>query len=147
LFDSAFALLHPHAGNWLLSGREAKLTGNSHPNISPYETYRAADGELFLGVVNDGQFRKFCALLGRADVAGDPRFASNATRMENRPALRAEIEAMLRSEPVGPLCERLMQAGVPAAAVRPVAHAISDAHAAHRGTVVTHGAYRGVRPA
>lgn len=147
LFDSAFALLHPHSANWLLSGRDAKLTGNAHPNISPYGTYDAADGQVFLGIVNNSQFRKFCSVLGREDIANDPRFATNTTRLENRPALQAAINDMLRPEPVGPLCERLMDVGVPASAVRSVAQAMADAHAAHRGTIVSRGGYRGVRPA
>ena len=119
LFDTAFTLMHPHAANWLVSGTAPILTGNAHPNISPYDTYKTADGMLFLGVVNDAQFRRFCAVVGEEDLARDPRFTSNQSRLSNRAALRAAIDALLRSLELEPLCERLMAAGVPAGAVRP----------------------------
>jgi crotonobetainyl-CoA:carnitine CoA-transferase CaiB-like acyl-CoA transferase len=147
LFDSAYSLMHPHAANWLVSGKEPGLTGNSHPNISPYDTYDAAGGRFFLGIVNDGQFRKFCGVLGRADIAEDPRFATNSGRLANRPALRALIEALLREQPVEALCARLMQAGIPAGAVRSVPDAMTDEHAAHRQVVASLGSYRGIRAA
>jgi formyl-CoA transferase len=99
---------------------------------------------LFLGIVNDGQFRKFCALVGREDLARDPRFASNPSRLANRPALRAAIEAALSQEQLEPLCERLMAAGVPAGAVRSVSQAMTDPHARHRGLLVERGNYRGI---
>jgi crotonobetainyl-CoA:carnitine CoA-transferase CaiB-like acyl-CoA transferase len=144
LFDTAFTLMHPHAANWLVSGAAPKLTGNAHPNISPYDTYQTADGMLFLGIVNDAQFRRFCDVVGEENLARDPRFSSNQSRLANRPALRAAIEALLRSEHLEAICERLMAAGVPAGAVRPVPEALDDPHAKHRGMIVELGQYRGI---
>lgn len=144
LFDTAFSLMHPHAANFLVSGEAPVLGGNAHPNISPYDTYMAADGMLFLGIVNDGQFRRFCAEVGHEQLSRDPRFQSNASRLANRSALRAAIEAALAAEPLEALCERLMAAGVPAAPVRSVPQALSDPHAWHRGLLVEHGRYRGI---
>ena len=68
LFDTALSMLVPHAANWLCSGRTPGRLGSAHPNIAPYDKFQAGDGELFLGVVNDGQFRRFCAQVGRADM-------------------------------------------------------------------------------
>jgi crotonobetainyl-CoA:carnitine CoA-transferase CaiB-like acyl-CoA transferase len=144
LFDTAYSLLHPHAANYLVSGAEPALTGNAHPNISPYDTYPAADGSFFLGVVNDAQFGRFCEAVGAPLLAADPRFGSNALRLANRAALRRAIEAAVAREPVEALCERLMAAGVPAAPVRSVPQALADPHALHRGALVALGAYRGV---
>ncbi|MGQ0654354.1 MAG: CaiB/BaiF CoA transferase family protein [Betaproteobacteria bacterium] len=147
LFDSVLALLHPHAANTFMGGAAPGLPGNSHHSISTYDTYQAADGKIFLGIINEGQFRKFCALLGREDVPADERFATNASRMANRPALRQAIEGMLREHTASSLCERLMAAGIPAAVVRSVPQALSDPHAAHRGMVVSRGTYRGINAA
>ena len=147
LFDTALALLHPHAANSLIGGVEPRLPGNAHPSISTYDTYQAADGRIFLGIINDTQFRKFCALLGREDVPGDERFVSNASRMANRPALREAIEEMLRGHTVSSLFERLMAAGIPTGVVRSIPQAIADPHAAHRGMIVGSGAYRGINAA
>lgn len=147
LFDSALALLHPHAANTFAGGAAPGLPGNSHHSISTYDTYRAADGQIFLGIINEAQLRKFCALLGRDDLPADERFATNAARMANRKAFRQAIEDMLREHSASALFKRLMDAGIPAAVVRTVPEALNDPHAAHRGMIVSRGTYRGVNAA
>src|SRR3546814_646027 len=67
LFDTALSLLVPHAANWFCSGQAPGLTGNAHPNIAPYDQFDAGDGPIFLGILNDGQFRKFCERVARPD--------------------------------------------------------------------------------
>ncbi len=136
LFDSGLAMHIPHASNWFYSGRVPQRMGSSHPNIAPYDRYSAADGELFLGVVNDGQFKRFCECVGRADLAADDRFASPASRLAHRDALRAEIERTLAGLQAAPLCENLMRSGVPAGPVNDVAQALTQPHAAHRQMAV-----------
>jgi crotonobetainyl-CoA:carnitine CoA-transferase CaiB-like acyl-CoA transferase len=136
LFDTGLALLIPHASNWFYSGRVPQRMGSAHPNIAPYDCYAAADGEVFLGVVNDGQFRRFCECVERADLAADVRFASPASRLQNRDALRAEIERTLARLPAAPLCEALMRCGVPAGPVNNVAQALTQPHALHRAMAV-----------
>ncbi|HEY8710168.1 MAG TPA: CoA transferase [Burkholderiaceae bacterium] len=136
LFDTGLALLIPHASNWFYSGRIPQRMGSSHPNIAPYDRYAAADGEVFLGVVNNGQFKRFCECVARADLAADPRFADGSVRLANRDALRTEIERTLLGFKVGPLCKDLMSHGVPAGPVNDVAQALSQPHAAHRAMVV-----------
>jgi len=146
LFDTALSLLVPHASNWLYSGRAPGLLGSAHPNICPYDKFKAGDGELFLGVVNDGQFRKLCKRIGRADLLADPRFATNAQRIENRDELRRELDSTLASFKVESLCQDLMQSGVPAGPVRTVPQAFAQAHVAHREMLLDNDddGYRGV---
>src|SRR5690606_10017686 len=48
LFDCTISLLHPHAANYFLGGNIPQRTGNAHPNISPYESFSTAKGEIFL---------------------------------------------------------------------------------------------------
>jgi len=142
LYDTAMALLHPHAANWFASGVTPKLTGSAHPSISPYEKFMTGTGEMFLGVVNDGQFAKLCRFLGREDLL--TRFSRNAPRLENRAELRAELEKSLAKEDAGPLCERLMAAGVPAGPVHSVPQALQHAHTAAREMAVEKDGYRGL---
>ena len=142
LFDTGLALLMPHASNWLYSGRIPQRMGSSHPNIAPYDRYAAADAEIFLGVVNNGQFKRFCECVSRPDLADDPRFTDNSLRLANRDALRAEIERTLVSIPAAALCEDLMRHGVPAGPVNDVAQALSQPHAAHRQMLVEHDGHR-----
>ena len=142
LFDTGLALLVPHASNWFYSGRIPQRMGSAHPNIAPYDRYAAADGEVFLGVVNNGQFKRFCECVSRPDLASDPRFSESSLRLTNRDALRAEIERTLVNVPAAALCDDLMRRGVPAGPVNDVAQALSQPHAVHRGMVVDQQGHR-----
>ncbi|WP_288254634.1 CoA transferase [uncultured Hydrogenophaga sp.] len=145
LYDTALSLLLPHAANWFASRQRPGLLGSAHPNIAPYDKFRARDGEVFLGIVSDAQFRRFCDQASAPGLAVDPRFASNALRVEHRDALKAAIEAAIAQRDGGPLCEALMRAGVPAAAVLSVPQALDHAHCAHRDMVVRRGEHTGLR--
>ena len=142
LFDTGLALLIPHASNWFYSGRIPERMGSAHPNIAPYDRYAAADGEVFLGVVNNGQFQRFCECVARPDLLADPRFADSSARLTHRDALRAEIERTLLGFTAAALCEDLMRRGVPAGPVNNVAQALSQPHATHRAMVVDEHGHR-----
>lgn len=142
LFDTGLALLIPHASNWFYSGRIPERMGSAHPNIAPYDRYAAADGEVFLGVVNNGQFQRFCECVARPDLLADPRFADSSARLTHRDALRAEIERTLLGFKAAALCEDLMRRGVPAGPVNNVAQALSQPHATHRAMVIDEHGHR-----
>src|SRR5690554_671280 len=78
LYDTALSLLIPHAANWMQSGKAPELLGSAHPNIAPYDSFQASDGAVFLGILNDAQFARFCRCIDRSELATDPRFVSNA---------------------------------------------------------------------
>jgi crotonobetainyl-CoA:carnitine CoA-transferase CaiB-like acyl-CoA transferase len=144
LFDAALSLLVPHAANFFESGNEPGLLGSAHPNISPYDRFTCKDGEIFLGIMNRGQFHRFCAVIERLDLQSDPRFLDNALRIENRPALRAEIESSLRVLTRSALCERLMRNGVPAGPVNSVSEAFEQSHTRHRKMKLERDGYQGI---
>ncbi len=145
LYDTALSLLLPHASNWMSSGDCPGLLGSAHPNIAPYDKFSASDGEIFLGIVNDVQFRRLCSQPGFEGLAGDARFATNASRVDHRDALKQAIEAVTSAKAAEPLCQALMRAGVPAGVVNSVPDAFAHAHCAHRDIVVRRGDYTGVR--
>lgn len=145
LYDTALSLLLPHASNWFSSRRSPGLLGSAHPNIAPYDKFKTRDGEIFLGIVNDTQFRRFCSQPGFEKLAQDERFASNASRIENRDALKEAIEAATSGMAAQPLCESLMRAGVPAGVVNSVPEAFAHPHCEHREILVRRGEYTGVR--
>lgn len=144
LYDTALSLLVPHAANWMQSGRTQPLLGSAHPNISPYDSFQARDGAVFLGIVNDGQFRRFCRCIERPELVEDTRFATNASRISHREALRAEIETSLAQYGKTELCARLMAQGVPAAPINSVAEALDHPHARHRDMRVERPGYQGL---
>src|SRR5689334_11445581 len=81
LLDTGLSLLHPHSSTWLADGAVPQRAGSAHPTIAPYDVYAASDGPVFIGIGNDRQFRALAEVLGRPELADDPRFADNAVRL------------------------------------------------------------------
>ncbi|MSQ20961.1 MAG: CoA transferase [Betaproteobacteria bacterium] len=144
LYDVGLSLLIPHAANWVASNRTPKLSGSGHANLAPYDKYRTTDGEIFLGVVNDGQFRKLCRAMGRDELGSDARFRANADRVAHRDVLRNEIETMFAGRKSAELCASLMAVGVPAGPVSSVPEAMTHRQTTERGMAVELDGYRGI---
>lgn len=136
LYDSAIALLHPQSANWLESGKTPQLSGNAHSNIVPYDKFPTKTCEVFLGIGNNGQWKKLCEFLGHPELAEDPRFVTNAERFRHRTELRTLLEGHLLQVDGEELCRNLLAAGIPAGAVRLVPQVLTDAHTLHRKMVV-----------
>ena len=126
MFDGIVAMLSHHASAYLAAGITTRRMGNAHATISPYDTFSAADGDFFLAVGNDDQFRRFCAVARLDDMPTDPRFATNPARVEHDVDVRARIGPVLRSRTRGEWIEALTNAGVPCGAVRTVAEVLED---------------------
>ena len=144
LFDTALSLLIPHAVNWMASGQTPGLWGNAHPNIPTYNRFDVGDGQMFLGILNDAQFIKFCKKIGRDDLAMDARFQTNTSRIENRDVLHAQIDQALKPFTRAELCKSLMEIGIPAGPVHNVAEALQQPHTAARDMLVRRPDYQGL---
>lgn len=142
LFDCGHAMMHPHAANFFLSGKEPGLTGSAHPNISPYDTFRTGTVPLFLAVGNERAFKRLCEIIGVPELAQDPRFATNADRVVHREALKVELERALARHDGAQLWQQLIDAGVPAGPLFGVKAAVEHPHTAHRKMIVEQGRYR-----
>ncbi|MBB4267541.1 CaiB/BaiF CoA transferase family protein [Roseospira visakhapatnamensis] len=136
LLDSQIAWLTYQAQNWLVSGEAPARHGNAHPNIVPYDTFPAADGHLILAVGNDGQFRRFCQVAGRADLADDPRFVTNADRIAHREALTAILRPLIASRTRDAWLSDLEAVGVPSGPVNTIPDVFADAHVQARAMTV-----------
>ena len=144
LYDCGMALLHPHAANYFLNGKRPAGTGNPHPNLVPYDKYPTKTCDIFIASGNNGQFRKLCELIGRPELALDPRFANNGERNANREALGAELAAAFAQQDGTELADRLIRNGVPAGPVLPVDEATAAPHTAHREMVTELDWYKGL---
>lgn len=142
LYDTAIAMLHPHASN-VLNGGRAIRTGNGHPNIVPYDLFPTGTVPLFLAVGNDRQFRTLCAELGLPDLGTDARYATNGLRVVNREALREALLPPLALQDGMQLFQRLMSIGVPCAPVLTVEESLALEHTTTREMVVELDGYRG----
>jgi crotonobetainyl-CoA:carnitine CoA-transferase CaiB-like acyl-CoA transferase len=129
LLGSTLAVLVNQAQNAFVTGRSPGRLGNAHPNIVPYESFATADGELVVAVGSERQWPRFCEAIGAAELAADPRFATNGDRVEHREALRPLIAERLASRPTADWAAALDAAEVPNGAVADVLAAF-DAPAA-----------------
>jgi crotonobetainyl-CoA:carnitine CoA-transferase CaiB-like acyl-CoA transferase len=133
LFDSQISVLANQNLNYLVSGVSPVQMGNAHPNIAPYEVLPVKDGHFILAVGNDGQFAKFCAVVGLDDLATSPDFATNAARVANRAALRERMVAALAAFTRGELLPKLEKAGVPASPINTIGQMFADPQTIARG--------------
>lgn len=133
LFDAQIASLINAGTSYFASGRAPARHGNAHPHIVPYQTFRAADGEIAIAVGNDQQFARLCALMKRAELATDPRFATNAARVRNRDALIPLLEEGFVAMPSAFWIDGLRERGVPSGPVRNLEEVFADPQIEARG--------------
>jgi len=125
LLSSSLASLANQASSYLATGEVPRRMGNRHPSIAPYETLRCRDGYLAMAAGNDRQWASVAAVIGRPDLAGDPRFATNAARVEHHTAMVEVLEAGLAADDVAAWSAKLRAAGVPAGKVNDIGEAIA----------------------
>jgi len=118
LLDVCVASLVNVASNYLVGGKVAKRLGNAHPNIVPYQSFRAADQEMVIAVGNDRQFAKLAEVLGRPELAKDERFATNPNRLSHREELTEALQRVFERRPAREWIERLQEAGIPCAPIQ-----------------------------
>lgn len=135
LFDSQIAWLANQNMNYLLTGVPPGRQGTAHPNIVPYQSFRTADGYLMLAVGNDRQFADCCNLLGCANFARDPRFASNSARIENREELVAIIAKRLGGRTTADWLAEFASVHIPAGPINDLAAVFADPVVAERQIV------------
>lgn len=143
LLGTVLASMVNQSSAFLCTGDVPGLLGNAHPSLAPYGTYKAADGEVVIAVGNDGQFRALSQALGRAELALDARFISNALRVEHREELREELEELLADMTVEAASSRLLRASVPAGPVNDLAGAFRYANDVGMHAVVDIGGPEG----
>ena len=96
LVDAQVAWLVNEGVNYLTSGDVPQRRGNGHPNIVPYDVYETADGHVILAVGNDSQFKRLCDFIKAPELADDPRFSTNPSRLEYRDALNAALRPAVK---------------------------------------------------
>ncbi|MGN6142743.1 MAG: CaiB/BaiF CoA transferase family protein, partial [Mesorhizobium sp.] len=135
MYDALFSMLTTSHAQHFYGGVLPGRVGNRHPLSTPFGCFRTSDGQVVIAVLSGGQFQRLAALIGRAEIANDPRFASDSSRTEHEPALRALIEewsGRLTSEQA---VAALAAEGLPTAPIWDIAQAADNEHATVRGLV------------
>ena len=120
LMEAEIASLINAGSNYLVTGKVPGRWGNAHPNIVPYQSFPTADGHLVVAVANEAIWARFCKGVSKPELAADPRFDTNAHRVENRDALIALLDDMFRGRPGREWIELLNDAGVPCSPVQDI---------------------------
>ena len=137
LLETAVSWLANVGTAYLMTDKTPARHGNAHPTIVPYQTVAVRDGDVAVGVGNDGQFIRFCEALELTPLASDARYATNAGRVTHRELLIEEIQRGIAGRTVDECVERLRAHNVPASAVRTVPEVFNDPQVIAREMIQT----------
>jgi crotonobetainyl-CoA:carnitine CoA-transferase CaiB-like acyl-CoA transferase len=137
MLDVMAALLTYQAGIYFGTGQRPTRRGNAHPSIVPYEVFRAADAFVVLGVANNSLWVKCCGALGRPELAQDPRFDTEAKRVQNRATLVPLLNEILGTRAAADWVKQFEAVGIPAGLIKSVAEVCESEHLKARGMIVT----------
>ncbi len=135
MLDSQLAIQEHAVAIASATGVAPGPTGARHPTITPFATYRAADGFVVIAAGSDAMFAKLCDVLGLG-IADDPRFATNAARCENHALLKRMIETVTLVHPVAHWLAVLDAAGLPTARVQDMVEVLADPQIRARNMVL-----------
>jgi crotonobetainyl-CoA:carnitine CoA-transferase CaiB-like acyl-CoA transferase len=145
LLDCSVGLLANQAMTYFATDKNPARMGNAHAQVSAYGVFPTQDGPVVLAPANDVLFRKLLTLLGRDDLLGDQRFASN----EGRIAHRAEIDALIAGETAGWSRDALLaacaEAGVPAGPINDLDTVFADPQVRARELKIAPDGVPGIR--
>lgn len=136
MLDCMASLLTFNAGIYFATGESPKRRGNTHATIAPYETFRASDGWINIGVANDKFWHLFCGVIERPELARDARYAAASERVRLRNELVPMIADIISSKPRAWWIARLRDAGVPYGDIRPVGEVCEAEQLTSRGMVI-----------
>ncbi|MEO8230059.1 MAG: CaiB/BaiF CoA-transferase family protein [Chloroflexota bacterium] len=136
ILESALSILVNQAQNAFATGVPPARRGNAHPNIVPYEAFATSDGQVAVAVGSERQWSRFCAALGLAELAADPRFATNPKRVANRVALRPILAERFATQSTAAWLKRLDAAEIPSGRINDVLAAFATDQARAREMVV-----------
>jgi crotonobetainyl-CoA:carnitine CoA-transferase CaiB-like acyl-CoA transferase len=135
MLDGQVAWMTYMAANYFATGQNPPRVGSAHTNLVPYQPFPTKDGFITVAVGSEGMWQRFCGALD-VPLAGDPRFATNAARVEHRRELLDTLIPVFRSRTAAEWLDRLGAAGVPAGPISRISDVMTDPQVLHREMVV-----------
>jgi crotonobetainyl-CoA:carnitine CoA-transferase CaiB-like acyl-CoA transferase len=126
LLDSQLALMSYVASNYLVTGELPERYGNGHPNIVPYQEFKAQDQYFAFAAGNDQQWRRFCTAVNKPHWAKDERFATNSARVQNREQVIAMLNELFATRPAAEWMALCDEVGLPTGPINNIAQVLAD---------------------
>ena len=136
MLDCQVAILENAIARYFVNGESPEPMGNRHPSISPFATFHTSDGFLNIAVGNDAIWERFCGLIGRDELAEDPRFVSNESRNNNFDELKGILDGIIAEDSTDSWIERLREAKVPCGPINNIGHVVNDPQVLYREMIV-----------
>ncbi len=137
LLDAQIGWLTNIAPNYFATGKRPPRLGNAHPNIMPYQPFRARDKWFIVAVGTERLWQRFCGVLGITDtLMNDPRFATNPARLQHRQQLVSLLEPIFLQRDADEWVRALEAAEVPAGPINHVDETLNDPHVLARHMIV-----------
>jgi formyl-CoA transferase len=136
MLDGQISWLTYQGGRYLASGEVPQRIGSAHPLIVPYQDFEASDGFINIAAGNDNLWRKFCEVTGLQDIVDNPKFATNANRVENREEVVGIISKVIANKTIEEWLDILNNAGIPCGPIYTVDRVFADPHVLAREMLV-----------
>src|SRR3954462_1824983 len=136
MLDTHVAWLANQGMNYLATGENPPRLGNQHPNIAPYQQFPTKDGYIILAVGNDPTFERFCKAFGQEQLLSDPRFATNAIRVQTRQLVTDTLTPVMKSKTTAEWIEALEALKIGCGPINTLEQVFADPHVVARNMVV-----------
>ncbi|WP_243634331.1 CaiB/BaiF CoA transferase family protein [Roseicella frigidaeris] len=136
MLDTHVAWLANQGMNYLATGQNPPRLGNQHPNIAPYQEFPTKDGYIILAVGNDPTFERFCKAFGQEALLADPRFATNASRVQNRQLVTDTLTPVMQGRTTAEWIEALEALKIGCGPINTLEQVFADPHVQARDMVV-----------
>ena len=136
LFEAAIQQTYWHSAIYFATGTSPGPSGSAHILSAPYQAFRARDGWLTIGGANQANWERIARVLGAPEWLEDPRFKTNADRMNNLSTLVELMNARLKARDVGDWIAAFEAANVPCGPINSIGDVLSDPQTAAREMVV-----------
>ena len=137
MFDCQLALLENAIMRYTVTGTVPGPLGARHPSITPFEGFLTATESIIIAAGNDALYQKFCAAIGRPDLASDLNYQTNDLRNRNQAVLKTEIERELKKKPAEEWIAIIGKAGVPCGPINTVDRALQNPQVEARNMLIT----------
>jgi crotonobetainyl-CoA:carnitine CoA-transferase CaiB-like acyl-CoA transferase len=136
LMEAAIQQTYWQAAIYFATGQNSGPTGSAHILTAPYQAFPTKDGWINVGGANQSNWERIVKVIGRPELAQDPRFLTNGDRMKNLAALTPLIAQPLKARPSAEWIREFEAAGVPVGPVNKIGDMLADEQVRARDMVV-----------